>query len=563
MRWGWAVALLSIAVAVYSQRDALVSDYVISADAFQHIWWMRSFQGPGLFEGDLLARYARNLQPFGLMGMYWLASFFVDPVWFSKVVPIFLLPLTGWFIFRLARHLSANDMTGLMTALSFVVTAVYLEHMAGGVSHSFGYPLLAAFFYFFLLKRPTGMALTLGMAVLFFPVVFAVGGLSWLLSLLLTRTKAREDRISLRALVLAVLFGAAVMGGKLAVSSDPLIGRPFDRRAVSSMPEMTSAGRWPVWPVEDIFSATVRNAEGGFFLLGALGRSELLSPAGKKVLLDWHIVFLTALALASGWWFSRCRKALSGFFFPVLSASLFWYGLSAATVLKLYAPGDYLSYTLPVLATLFITVPAGSVIFSSEGPWKRVIGGTALFMLILSSLPMVRNAGLRDLSGYRAFYGYIAGLSRDAFIAGHPLIADGVPTFAERRVLINSAMSVPLFDRYWATISARTRDFFRAYYSDDLNVVVDFMRRNGLSHLIVDREDFSPRRTGAGIYFQPFGPEVGAAIKGRRTFALARLPDEACGFREGGLCVIGRDSMERVLGKVTEGGSENEDPCLR
>ncbi|NTV29141.1 MAG: glycosyltransferase [Candidatus Omnitrophica bacterium] len=564
-RWLLATVLFALAAALYSQAGAFRSPYLVNDDVCQHLWWMRSFQIPGLFAGDLLARYAESLQPFGVLVLYHLVAIFTDPLVFARVLPLVLLPVTCFFIFRLARRLSTDDLTACLVAMSFAVTKIFLQHMTGGHAHSFGYPLLAAFLYYFLERRAVGMTVTLGLAALFFPVIFALGALTWLWTLLPLpgRTEGatstgREPRLLLYSLI----FGLGILAVKAFVSADPSIGVLLDRRAVAAMPELTSAGRWAVWPPENIFSALARFAEEGIFVFRVLWKSSLPSFV-QQILSCAHLVLLASAVAAWFWWRRRARLALTGFFLPVLAASVFLYLLSSLVELRLYAPDRYLSYTLPVLALLFILVPLGASVSALSGSLRRALAWTACLAVIVPGVLLIKNAGLQDYSRYRALYSYLATLPDSSLIAAHPVLADGIPLFARRRVWVNFEMSVPLYDRYWQTVSERTRDLFQAYYSGQAKTVVEFMRTNGLTHLVLDRDDFLPPRMSRGIYFEPFETQIRQQTRCHGNFVLLRVPETFCVFKDGALCVLDRQALDRLAADGNDKGAADETNCVR
>jgi len=147
------VIILSAVVVVYGQFSALISAYVINDDVCQHIWWMRTFRDPGLFPQDFLLEYARSLQNFGILGLYWCVSFVMDPVVFTKVLVLILFPLSAWVLFRFVLAWTKDAFAALLTAAVWMVTPVYMQHMTGGHAHVFGYPLMILFLYAYMVQK--------------------------------------------------------------------------------------------------------------------------------------------------------------------------------------------------------------------------------------------------------------------------------------------------------------------------------------------------------------------------------------------------------------------------
>ena len=537
-------------VALYAQIAVVSNPYLVNDDVCQHIWWMRIFREPGLFQNDLLARYALGLQHFGLLGFYRIAANWIDPVALTLALPLILLPLTCYCAFRIVHHISGDYRIALFAAATLAVTKIYLQHMTGGQAHSFGYPLLAAFLLCFLKRRWTRAALALALASIVFPVVFALGSLTWLIVFVSYGNSAvtwpsKPDGGG-RSLAAALVFGAAMLLAKFVLFSDPLIGNPLTRSAVEHMPELTAAGRWQVWPVENIAAASLKFLEEGAFIFRSLWKSPL-PDAVKSAVLGTHVLVGVLFLLALVWWFRRRREYLRRIILPALAASVAFYFLSSAALLKLYAPDRYLSYALPLLMLIATAVFVGDVVNGLSRPATRNLAWGCLALMVLSAVPLVKNAGLQDYSAQRELYEYLAQLPRDVVIAAPPELADGIPLFSKRTVFLNRELSVPLYDRYWQTITERTQAFFKAYYAQDLRDVRAFMTQNGITHLVLDRTEFSREKIAAGAYFEPFASGIRRETAGRKSFALETAPEDICNFRRGPVCVIDRAGLDMIL----------------
>ena len=106
-------------VVLYLVLGALIiPGAIINDDVRVHIYWMRRFQDSELFRGDLLTEFAAS--PFfakkGLTFLYYLASYLIDPVTFCAVLPLVLVPVTAYFLFRLGAVIKDN-----VTATSLVL----------------------------------------------------------------------------------------------------------------------------------------------------------------------------------------------------------------------------------------------------------------------------------------------------------------------------------------------------------------------------------------------------------------------------------------------------------
>ncbi|MGB7910652.1 MAG: hypothetical protein WCF59_00340, partial [Desulfobaccales bacterium] len=95
------VGVLSAVVFFLAHLKAWSSPYVINDDVRQQIFWMQQWLDPQLFRGDLLAEYARRYVPWGVQGLYWLATWVTDPISFSKFLPGLLFIFLALCLYRL------------------------------------------------------------------------------------------------------------------------------------------------------------------------------------------------------------------------------------------------------------------------------------------------------------------------------------------------------------------------------------------------------------------------------------------------------------------------------
>jgi hypothetical protein len=104
----WLILSLSVA-AIYgglAMREAFSNPAMIQDDARVYLIWMQRFLDPELFANDVMARYFQSVTPWGLGTLYWLASRIgISPIVFSKILPLILSVLLGWYGYRLTMAL--------------------------------------------------------------------------------------------------------------------------------------------------------------------------------------------------------------------------------------------------------------------------------------------------------------------------------------------------------------------------------------------------------------------------------------------------------------------------
>ncbi len=144
---------------------------------------MQQWLDPELFSGDLLADYARHYVPWGVKGLYWLASWVTDPISFSKILPGLLLVFLALCLFQIALKLGGRRLAWTTLAV-FWLMPFFLDNLAGGLARAFAAPLLAFFWLSWQEDWPWGMGAALLLQALFIPYIFLVTalatGLAWL-----------------------------------------------------------------------------------------------------------------------------------------------------------------------------------------------------------------------------------------------------------------------------------------------------------------------------------------------------------------------------------------------
>jgi len=172
-----AAAILSGGIFILAHLKALTGPYVINDDVRQQLFWMQQWLDPALFKGDLLADYARHYVPWGIEGLYWLASWVANPVSFSKVLPGLLFIFLALCLYRIGLKLGGRRLAWTTVAV-FWLMPWFLDNLAGGLARSFAAPLLAFFWLGWLEGWPWGMGLALMLQALFIPYIFLVSALA-------------------------------------------------------------------------------------------------------------------------------------------------------------------------------------------------------------------------------------------------------------------------------------------------------------------------------------------------------------------------------------------------
>jgi len=487
------VPLFSSAIFIFAHFPGLTRRWVINDDVRQQIFWMQQWQDPQLFPGDLLADYARHYVPWGVKGLYWLASWFLDPITFSKVLPGLLFVFLGWCFFRIGVRLGSRRV-GWFAVGVFWLMPFFLDNLSGGLARSFAAPLLAFFCLSWLASSPWGLGLALLLQALFIPYIFvsAAGAilLAWLLGHLGWGPPPPFPRRLVHFVVLALACGlvAAMQRQFNAAGYGPLVSAA----EMLNHPEFTAQGRYAILPVPSFFWEII-------------SPWQYISPfeIGGLVLGVCGCVLLLGAAVFGGMrvpWQNLQSRAWP--FIYLLLSSLFLYFLARIFLLKLFVPDRYLIYTLNLIYCLALALCLERAL--RPGSWPRGLKAAALVLVAVLSGLRLYGVGLYDYSAYRPLYAALDRTPKSAIIAGHPHLLDNVPCFAQRRALATFELAHPWSKGYWEQIRPRLEDLFTAYYAEDPQVVRNFCRKHQISFLVVDDRHFTPQFLAGGRLPVPF-----------------------------------------------------------
>jgi hypothetical protein len=530
-------AVLSGAVFILAHLKALTSPYVVNDDVRQQLFWMWQWLDPELFKGDLLAAYARDYVPWGVKGLYRLASWVTDPISFSQVLPGLLFVFLALCLYRIGRNLGGRRL-GWATLAVYWLMPFFLDNMAGGLARAFAAPLLAFFWLCWQEEKPWGMGLALILQALFIPYIFLLcapaAGLAWLRG----RTgKTGFPPFPARPVHFLLLAAGAALVGlmNLAYTTDGF-GPLVSYAEMVNRPEFYAGGRYALLPIPSFFWELVSPWEyiAPFRDLGLVPAVAVVVVVSAATLwgaarVDWRSLVPRLQPL---WYLG-----------PV---GLFLYFLARLFYFRLFMPDRYIMYTLNLAYCLLLALGLYTTLQVSR--WPRNLAVLVLIAAAGLGVCRLENVGLMDYGVYQPVYAALADIPKDAVIAGHPNLMDNVPTFARRRALVTYKMAHVWSKGYWQKIEPRFKDLFAAYYAADPQEVIAFCRKYQVSFLVVDDRHFTPEFLAGGRFlvpldrkaprylghtladrvdcpfFAPFDRQIAELTRGRRQFALLSSP---------------------------------------
>ena len=542
-KWEVWVFVFALVIGILIQYPALTNPYVLDDDARQHLYWMRQFQDPELFQGDLLTQYAKNYQTWGVVLLYYLCSFFVDPILMGKILTVILFSVTTLYLFKLVKHWTNKD-TGLLAAVVFMGTPIYMGTMSGGFPRSFGYPLLAMFLYYLARKEDLKVCLVFILQSLFYPMIFLISLLTYLPTFFSISKKKKYFNASGRKIkyfLISFLICTAILAGKYLYSYDPLIGKIVSRSQVERHLEFSMrVGRFPIFPPTPFLRQVTDNFSNGTLFPGLL-KDYTDKYSEVSILFNFKIWVAAAFLFLMTEISRRKIRVPCEMVFLFLSGVVL-FGIANVVMFKLFLPRRYLSYSIPLIGLVVLVFAIGGCFSKIRNDKIRKICQVLLLLFILRNYDLKAMAYFNDLSAQKDFFAYLKTLPKNTLIAAHPSVADNIPTFAKRKVFINYELSHPFYDRYWQTIQMRTFAFFNAYYSEDPTVIYKFCQENGIDYIIVNKKHFNPgylflRR----FYFEPFNSYITYLIRQRSNFILGKVPQRVKLYEDGDPFVVSKE----------------------
>lgn len=504
---------------LFAQWDGVWSPYVINDDIRQQVYWMQKWQDPDLYKDHYLTEYAQNYVPWGIQAVYKGASYFINPVQFSKILTAVLFVMTAGLLFVLAVSLG-DELTGLLTVCVFFYFGFFLGAISGGLSRGFVFPLLILYLIFLARGKTVSGGCVLILQALFNPYLFVLCLVTHGLFLLHSRWRLYINRrhpeychdrfpsIPFLLELLPVIIGIALIFFKYRIFQNKMFGTIVSKAEMVGHVEYTAAGRYEIIPVPSVFFEFIRP----FLQNLPVGLMSIIAFVAGVV------IFLSLIIM--GWRTEvviRRVKELKIFVY-LLVASVLLYFLARLFLMDLFLPRRYLEYSF----TVFYCVLAGLLIRSAVEVCKinRHVVTLSILLIILGALRL-HGVGLFDYRAQASLYHFFQTTPKDSYIAGHPDLMDNIMTFSKRKVFVSYELSHPWYGKYWSTVKPWTYDFFNAYYSENAYELKQFCRKYNIDYFVVRESDFTKTdRTEEAIYFEPFASHIKKLLEKRSSFAV-------------------------------------------
>lgn len=512
--------VLTFCVWIATQGIFLASPYCISDDVRQQIFWMRRFQDPALYPPDLLNEYAHSYVSWGVRGIYYCASFFTDPLTFSKMLTAFTYTGSGLLLFLLGMRLGGRA-AGWGAAAVLWLYPLPMHNMAGGLARSLALPLMLLFLTALIMRRRRLMHATLLLQAVCIPYIFPACAAGLLLHYV-RRFAAKRKKKTLSFdfaphwsdFAVMVLAAALILLWRTQMATLGFGPQPSAPQLAAD-PIFSTDGRFRIWPIpilpEDLFFTPA------YYLLGMRNWSTAGHVAG---------VTFFCLLLFFSLYKARGRTGEIGPHLCCITACLGMYAAARILALHLFIPSRQVEYAvdtavclLPGLGLGLAWRDLGARFFPDR---IRLFSSLLIGLIALFGSLRLYGEGIHDYSAYASLYAAVNELPKDALLAGHPRLMDNVLTFGERNVLATEELAHPWSLGYWARYAPRLRASLDALYAKDAQTILTLRRDYGVTHIVVDERQLTNSFIENRPLFAPYNDYIRELAARPGSFILAQ-----------------------------------------
>ncbi len=511
----WLIAILiGFAPAAHLEGPLLRDPWTVHDDARQVVYQARLATRDAAAAADPNAHQSALYVPTALAFVYRVLGRWVDPLTLTKILPLLASPAFTLLVFSAgarrwgtAAGLAAAALAGLHSWSRW--PPQWGAGDAGDLLALLQIGALACLDS----GRPLGAAaLVVAAAHLYPPAFLILGATAGMVALAGCIQRARPHGESERArephafafrvtgagwtLAGGIALGAALLLAKSLAYRGGEMGRLFTLAEARSMIEFSPLGRSPLF-----FDDSWRSVSND--------RSGLALDLPTLFLLGFAI----AVALLAG-----PRRAGPSFALGAMTASGLVLWIAARELIFLYQPVRFVVVTLPLAAAL---LGGANGVRALERISRPALRGSAAALAAVGVLLVFvpRLYASHVTASPPALYRALAATPPGTLFAGPPRLLDFVPAFAERRVLVSDEMMPPMFVRRYATVRTLMTAMLTAYTARSPAEVDRFCTEHGVTHWIVDLDDFDARSTWS--YFPPFDAIVTEARRRGPPYALA------------------------------------------
>ncbi len=523
---------LSVIFALYygglALQKAFRSEYVVQDDAREYVFWMQQFIDPTLLPNDLIAQYFKSITPPGYAALYHaMAMLGVQPLWFSKVLPLGLGLIATLYSFAICLRLFPLPATAFIATLLLNQSLWFRDDTSSATPRAFVTPLFLAFIYYLIRYQRLGILVVLVLQALIYPpLVFITIAL---LCLRLCYWEAGKLKIHSNQLIfVGICIGLSAIALLPYALSSAEFAPLITRSQAWTMPELHPGGRHPFFDPNPW----------QFWLIGE--HSGIIPPLMPPLI--WLGLLLPILMRHRSRFPLVQRMNDSIAVLPqIVWVSLGLFIAAHLLLLKLFFPTRYTTHSfrivMAIAAGIVLTILLDAIFRACEALFlqQKWISLSARLSLLLAIAIVVLfypqfsadfpNTNFR-LGNNAALYQFLQTQPKNTLIATLSDEANNISTFAQRSVLFSKEHSLPFHLGYYRQIRQRIIDVIDAQYSPDLTLAEQAIEHYQIKFWLIERSAFTPEYLTNAEWLESFQPAFTIAqtnLQQGKISAIAKL----------------------------------------
>lgn len=490
--------------------------YVIQDDAHVYLLWMQRLIDPGLLPHDLIADYYQSVTPSGYATLYRVMSAIgIHPILFSKILPIVLGLVATGYCFGLCMQLLPVPTASFLATLLLNQSMWLQDDLISATPRAFIYPLFLACLYYLVRRSLLPYLLATALLGLFYPPFILI--LAVVMILRLWRWEGGLPRSLSRSNSLFCLSGLGIAF---------LVMLPYLLHSSEFGPTVTAAEArtWPEYMVKGRVPFFTSNLWRYWFNGAHSGIRLSLNPPmlGTGLFLPLLLRYPSRFPLAQ-----RVTSEVT-LLLQILLASLGWFFASHAVLFKLYLPSRYTQHSLRMVMSLAAGI-ALVILLDAIWQWAQDSRRQARQVLALTTTvligatiflypSLVWKSSFPRTSSYfvgaaPSLYQFFQKQPKDIRIASLLEMANDIPIFSQRSILVSRKYADPFHVGYYRQIRQRATDLIRAQYTQDLAEVQNIIRKYQIDFWLLDRNSFAPEEITKNSWLQQYQPVTAEAIQ--------------------------------------------------
>lgn len=527
--------ILFFLVLITLQHKEFTNYYSVHDDV-RYLFFINNF--PDSLEDNLLAQYSYakwGATTTYLSLFYAFINNFIDFIYFTKIMSIVTFLLSVIFIYKLGM-LIKNKSYALILTFLFLLRPWEYWPFSGGLSRSFGFPLMIAFLYYLIKKDNFKLSFVLLFEAMLYPPIFLVSLLMYGLSLI--DTKKRKINLALNKNYLFFVF--AVLSFIVILAPMLLINYGFDERitlkeAILS-PDFYDGGvsGYPIFMGSMPFTSDAKSMMLTLMQIYNFGINKPIYANGLFILIFLSFMFMVIYRKQ----IFRLPKEV--YLLPI--SALILQSLAFLLLFRLFMPSRYVFIPIPLF--LVIILANGIYLLSLNKKFKYVLTLLISALLIFYAAKLIATPANIVYCADKDIYDYLKSLPKDSLIAGYPTDMNCIALFGQRNPFVMSMLNAPFYKDYYKAIKQHEFGFFTAYYGDKQEVQ-KFCKKSGVTHIIVNKDYFSKEFLSQEHYYsEPFEPfdslnHIKNITRGKKEFYLQN-PENAV-YESGNKIVVSCD----------------------